>query len=174
MSLAIRFQVLPPDLELRVKTALQALVDGKMTDLEAGAFFFKFFFNRLDPMYRENPPVANTIKEAVKNQLVGLQVPNLVDITLNITTISDLNFAKGIAFKTPTMIFNDIKVVEDIILAHSTLPQVLMEKKLKIKKLADILKWLAPIATIQTEETLQRVRDEELSILIKLLEEIGY
>ena len=42
------------------------------------------------------------------------------------------------------------------------------------KELAEILKWLAPIATIQTEEMLQKVRDEEIALLTQLLEDIGY
>ena len=46
--------------------------------------------------------------------------------------------------------------------------------KIKIKKLAKILKWLAPIATLQTEEVLQKVRDEELKILNQLLEDMGF
>ncbi|MDD1777548.1 MAG: hypothetical protein LUQ65_05210 [Candidatus Helarchaeota archaeon] len=174
MTLAIRFQVLPATLETRVKAALQALRDGHLTDIQAMSFFFKYFFQRLAPMYRDAPQIARTIQEAVKNQLVGLVVPNLVDVTLHITTITDLQFTRGVPPKSPSMGFADLQVVEDVILAKTTLPQALIEKKVKVKKLGDILRWLAPISTIQTEETLVKVRNEDLAILEKNLHEIGF
>lgn len=49
MSLAIRFQVLPDDLEARVKLALQALREGKITDIQATSFFFQILFPTLRP-----------------------------------------------------------------------------------------------------------------------------
>lgn len=174
MSMAIRFQSLPEELEKRVKLALGAIVEGNLTDIQAASFFFKYFFQRLNPMYNDTPKTAEIIQEAVKDQNVGLIVPKFIDVTMHINTITDLVFTNGVAFKTPSLTFADLKVVEDIILAHTTLPEALMAKRIKIKKLADILKWLAPISTIQTEEMLQKVRDEELIILNELLEEIGF
>lgn len=174
MSLAIRFQVLPAALETRVKAALQALRDGKLTDIQATSFFFKYFFQRLAPMYRDTPQIAKTIQEAVKNQLVGLVVPNLIDVTLHINTITDLQFTRVVAIKSPNMAFADLQVVEDIILAKTTLPQALIDKRMKVKKLGDILRWLAPISTIQTEEMLVKVRNEDLAIIEKNLLEIGF
>ncbi|MHA1651007.1 MAG: hypothetical protein ACTSYB_12500, partial [Candidatus Helarchaeota archaeon] len=81
MSISILFQVLPDDLERRVKTALQALRDGNITDIEAASFFFNYFFQRLEPMYRNNPKAAQVIQESVKQQEIGLNVPNLVEVT---------------------------------------------------------------------------------------------
>lgn len=174
MSLAIRFQVLPTTLEKRVKAALQALRDGKLTDIQATSFFFKYFFQRLDPMYQDAPQIAKTIQEAVKNQIVGLIVPSLIDVTLHINTIADLQFTKGVPLKSPSMAFADLQVVEDVILAKTPLPQALIEKKVKVKKLGDILRWLAPISTIQTEEILVKVRNEDLAIIERNLLEIGF
>lgn len=174
MTMAIRFQELPEEMEKRVKLALGAIVKGTLTDIQAASFFFRYFFQRLDPMYEDTPKIAQTIQEAVKNQDVGLVVPKLIDVTMHINTISDLNFANGVGYKTPSLNFADLQVVEDIILAHITLPEALIAKKIKIKKLAKILKWLAPMATIQTEEMLQKVRNEELVILNQLLEDIGF
>lgn len=174
MSLAIRFQVLPPALEKRVKAALQALRDGHLTDIQATSFFFKYFFQRLAPMYRNNPQTAKTIQDAVKNQLVGLIVPNLIEVTLHITTLADLQFTKGVNPKSPAMAFADLQVVEDVILAKTTLVQGLIDKQVKVKKLAEILKWLAPISTIQTEDILVNVREEDLAIIDANLHEIGF
>ena len=129
MSVGIRFQVLPEELEVRVKTALKALVDGKITDIQVAMFFFKYFFQRLEPMYRDNQSAANTIQEAVKNQFVGLIVPNLVEVTLYINTIDDMEFTKGVAFKTPILDFKNLQVVEDVVLARITLAETLMNKK---------------------------------------------
>ena len=174
MSLALRFQVLPNDLEERVKQALQGLRDGKISDIQAASFFFKYFFQRLDPMYRDTPEIATIIQEAVKNQIVGLIVPDLIDVTLHINTISDLQFTKGVNPKSPTMAFIDLQVVEDVILAKTNLAQALIEKKVKVKKLAEILRWLAPITTIQTEELIEKVREEDLAIIDMNLQEIGF
>lgn len=172
--MSIRFQHLPLELEHRVKTALQALREGNLTDIQAASFFFRYFFQRLEPMYRDNPVAVKTIPAVVKSQEVGLVVPKLVDVTLQITTISDLKFSKGVGIKSPSMIFEDLQTVEDILLARTTLPQALVDKKIKVKKLASILKWLAPIATLQSEETLQQIREEDLNILAQNLQEIGY
>ncbi len=83
-------------------------------------------------------------------------------------------FKKGIALKSSAMDFKDLQVVEDIILAHITLPEALIAKKVKVKKLANILKWLAPISTLQTDEMLRKIREEDLAIIEKNLREIGY
>ena len=174
MSLAIRFQILPAALETRVKAALQALRDGHLTEIQATSFFFSYFFQRLAPMYRNNPQTAKIIQDSVKNQVVGLIVPNLIDVTLHITTISDLQFTKGVNPKSPAMGFADLQVVEDVILAKTTLVQALIDKKVKVKKLAEILKWLAPISTIQTEDMLTKVREEDLAIIDLNLREIGF
>ncbi|NVM55650.1 MAG: hypothetical protein HWN66_18265 [Candidatus Helarchaeota archaeon] len=174
MSIGILFQVLPADLEKRVKTALQALRDGILTDIQVISFFFKYFFERLEPMYRNNPIAANAIQESVKNQEIGLVVHRLVDVTMYINTLSDLKFENGVALKIPSLVFDKLQVIEDILLAHTTLTQILVDKKVKVKKLATILRWLAPITTIQTEEILEKVRDEDLALLDKNLKKIGF
>lgn len=170
----IRFQVLPEELETRFRSALKALEEGTMTDLKAVEFFFKYFFQRLDPMYRDNPKVAQIIKEAVKKQIVGFIVPKLIDVTLDIETISDLRFTKGVSPRSPALIFSDLDSVVEIVLARTTFVEILIAKKLKVKKMAKILRWLAPISTIQTKEMLQKVREEDLAILDRLLQEIDY
>jgi len=174
MSLALRFQILPEDLEARVKLALQALREGKISDIQAASFFFKYFFQRLYPMYRDTLEIATIIQDAVKNQIVGLIVPGLIDVTLHINTISDLQFTNGVNPKSPAMVFIDLQVVEEVILAKTNLAQALIQKKVKVKKLAEILKWLAPITTIQTEEMIEKVRDEDLIIINTNLQEIGF
>ncbi len=174
MTMAIRFQVLPEELENRVKSVLNGLVEGKLTDIQMASFFFKYFFQRLDPMYKDTPKIAQTIQDAVKNQDVGLIVPKLIEVTMHINTISDMVFTNGVGYKTPSLSFADLQVVEEVILARINLPEALIAKKIKIKKLGKILKWLAPIATIQTEEMLQKVRDEELALLSPILKEMGF
>ena len=121
MSMSILFQVLPEALETRVKTALQALRDGNLTDIQAASFFFNYFFQRLDPMYRENPQAETAIKNAAKNQQIGLIVPKLVEVTMDIKTVADLVFTKGVKLKTPTMTFDELQTVEDILIAKITL-----------------------------------------------------
>lgn len=125
-------------------------------------------------MYRDTQETATIIQEAVKNQVVGLIVPDLIDVTLHIINISDLQFTKGVSPKSPAMAFIDLQVVEDVILAKTNLAQALIEKKVKVKKLADILRWLAPITTIQTEEMITKVREEDLAIIDANLQEIGF
>ncbi|MHA1267194.1 MAG: hypothetical protein ACTSRS_18290 [Candidatus Helarchaeota archaeon] len=174
MSLAIRFQKLPPALENRVTTALTALAEGKLSDIQAASFFFNYFFQRLEPMYRDNPKTAQMIQDAVKNQNIRMIIPKLVDVTLHINAISDLEFTNKVNLKTPSMTFGELQVIEDILLARKMLTEALMENKIKIKKMADILRWLAPIATLQTEAMLEQVREEDLTILDKNLREIGY
>jgi len=174
MSLAIRFQVLPEDLEIRIKSALQALKIGRISDVQATSFFFKYFFQRLDPMYRHTPEIASTIQKAVENQGVGLIVPDLIEVTLHINTINDLQFAKGVNIKSPAIAFLNLQIVEDVILAKTNLAQALIEKKVKVKKLAEILRWLAPITAIQTEEMIEKVREEDLAIINMNLQEIGF
>ncbi|MHA1131725.1 MAG: hypothetical protein ACTSQQ_13060, partial [Candidatus Helarchaeota archaeon] len=112
---------------------------------------------------------------AVKNQEIGLIVlPNLVEVTMTIQTISDLAFKHGVKPKTPTMTFTALKIVEDILLARVTLPEAIMTNKIKVKKLPNILRWLAPIATIQSEEVLQKIRAKDLAILDTNLRAIGF
>jgi hypothetical protein len=126
-------------------------------------------------MYRDNPKAEQVIKDAVKGQTVGFIVePNLVDATLHIETISDLRFTKGVAQRSPALIFPKLDNVVDIILTYVTIPEAMVKKYLKIRKMGKILRWLAPIATIQTEEIIEKVRDEDLSILDRLIQELGY
>ncbi len=174
MSISVKFQILPEETERRVKIALKALVDGKMTDIKGASIFFKYFFLRLKPMYHDTPTIANTIEKAVQNQQIGLVVPNVVDVVLQINTINDLQFKNGVTIKTPTLTFEKLQIIEEILLGYATFPEMLIAKKLKIKKLAKVLKWMAPIAAIQTEEMLQRVYEEDVALMATLLEELGY
>ena len=175
MAVNIRFQVLPEELENRFRAAFNALKEGDLTDVQATKFFFKYFFQRLEPMYRDKPKVAQVIQDAVKNQIVGFIVhPNIVDVTLNIETISDLHFSKGVALKNPALIFDKLEDVIGIILTYISIPEALVKKKIQVRKMGKILRWLAPITTIQTEETVQRVREEDLAIFDRLLQEMGY
>ena len=160
--------------ERRVKIALKGLTDGKMTDIEGATIFFKYFFLRLKPMYRDTPKIANTIEKALQNQQVGLIVPNVVDVVLQINTINDLQFKNGVTIKTPSLVFEKLQVIEEVLLGYATFPEMLIAKKLRIKKLGKILKWMAPIAAIQTEEMLQKVYEEDVALMATLLEELGY
>jgi hypothetical protein len=153
---------------------LKALVDGKMTDIEGASIFFKYFFLRLKPMYHDAPVIAHTIEKAVQNQQIGLVVPKIVDVVLHINTINDLQFKNGVTIKTPTLVFEKLQVLEKILLGYTTFPEMMIAKKLKIKKLAKILKWMAPIAAIQTEEMLQKVHEEDVALMATLLKELGY
>jgi hypothetical protein len=175
MSMQILFQHLPEDFEQRVKTALQALQEGNLTDIQAASFFFNYFFQRLEPMYDDAPKTKATIEAGLLNQELGLIVrPNLAEVTMQINSISDLSFSPGVKLKTPSMTFTELQIVEDVLLARITLPEAMMTNKIKVKKLPNILRWLAPIATIQSEEVLQRIRGEDLAILDKNLKVIGY
>lgn len=174
MSISVRFQILPEETERRVKIALKGLTDGKMTDIEGATIFFKYFFLRLKPMYRNTPTIANTIEKALQNQQVGLIVPNIVDVVLQINTINDLQFKNGVTIKTPSLVFKKLQVIEEVLLGYTTFPEMLIAKKLRIKKLGKILKWMAPIAAIQTEEMLQKVYEEDVALMATLLEELGY
>ena len=126
-------------------------------------------------MYRDDPKTKATIEVGLQNQELGLLVrPNLVEVTMQVHTISDLSFSPGVTLKTPSMTFIELQIVEDVLLARITLPEAMMTNKIKVKKLPNILRWLAPIATIQSEEVLQRIRAEDLDILDKNLKAIGY
>lgn len=144
----IRFQVLPEELEGRVKKAFRALAKGKIIDVQGTKFFFKYFFERLKPMYRDKPKEAKAIKAALQDQVVGLIVPKFVNVTLHIKTIDELIFTEGVAPKDPAMIFDDLHVLEEMILVKTSIADILINKRMNVRKMAKVLKWLAPITTV--------------------------
>jgi hydrogenase-4 membrane subunit HyfE len=174
MSADIRFPTLPSELEKRVRTATRAFLDKAVSDIAMVRFFFQYFFERLEPMYQDTPKVAQSIKKVLTNQQFAIVVPRLVEVTVFTKSVSELNFKQGVDVKDPTITFDGLKTVLYIILSNTTIFKAYMDKKLKIKKVPEILKWLAPIAAIQTDETLKRVQEQDLELISKLLLELGY
>jgi hypothetical protein len=174
MSADIRFPPLPKDLEHRVRFAIRAFIEKTISDVQMVQFFFQYFFQRLELMYQGGSKEARDINKALINQQFSIIVPKLVEVTVTTKSTFELSFTSGIDIKNPSITFDSLKTVLDIILSSTTIFKAYMDKRLKIKKFPEILKWLAPIATLQTPETLARIQEADLNLIKKSLLNIGY
>jgi len=174
MSADIRFPRLSEDLEHRVRRAIKSFVEKSLSDVQMVQFFFQYFFQRIELMYQDHSKVAQDINKALANQHFSIIVPKLVEVTVSTNSTFELSFIHGIDIKAPAITFDGLKTVLDIILSNTTIFKAYMDKQLKIKKFPEILRWLAPIAVLQTPETIARIQEADLNLINKSLLDIGY
>jgi hypothetical protein len=169
----IRFPILSKDDQNRVKEVKKAFLRKELTDIQVVSLFFNYFFNRLKPMYNGSSK-ASQIKKAIRNQRFGVVIPKLVNVLVNINTITDLEFSKEIGKKDPKIIFSSIQTVIDIILSKKGLMQAVIKQEINIRGLSTLLKWLAPIALLQTKKNMAKVKENDLKLIDELLTEMGF
>jgi hypothetical protein len=167
--------VLTAQLEERVEKSIQSFLQGNIPAIKMVSFFFKYFFFRLEYMFKRIPQnKANTLREVIKNQVFEVIVPNAVQTIVSTNSITDLTIKEGLDKKIPIIIIDTIRTVSDIVLVKTTMLQSFMNGKIKIKKSSDIFKWLAPISSIQNTKMIQDIRKEDLALVESLLQELGY
>jgi hypothetical protein len=169
-----RFQPLTEELEERAKKAITAFKDNDVTDVQMVTFFFKYFFTRLEPLYKMYPKQAGQVRNTVKDLVFGVRVPKAVNVTVSVKNINEITVVKDTSPKNPVILFDSVKTVELITLAKYSMIQAFLDKKLQVKKLVKILKWLAPIIGLLTHETIKAIRADDLVLIDRLLQEMGY
>jgi hypothetical protein len=174
MSAEIRFPPLYNELEQRIRVVTRAFIEKVISDVQVIKFFFQYFFQRLELMYENDAKLTRMIQKVLYQQQFAIIVPRLVEVTVIINSIKDLDFKRGADVKDPSITFDSLKTVLDIFFSNTTILKAYTDRKLKIKKIPEILKWLAPISSIQTDETLKRVQEQDLELVSKLLSELGY
>ena len=121
----------------------------------------------------ENYPDTEQLEKAAKGENFALIIKGSVDYRATFgDKITDFTAVPGSKSTDPAMIFLDMDTFLDVILSKKELLRAGIEKKLEVRKMAKMLKWMAPIIALQTDETQKILEEKCPAILAKVLDEI--
>jgi len=178
MSLGIKFVPMPPDVQKRIIKVIRRIEAGEI-DPEFGAnFFMNYFVGRLK-IIADNHPKSEKLHQLAKGQRFALIVKketgeNLIEHTALIgDRIDEFKYKAGVIGKdVPSIIFEDVDTFLDVLLNKKEMMQAISEKKMNITKISKLLRWMAPILSLNDEKTQELLEQECPKLMTRVLDEI--
>ena len=171
-SMGIKFVPLPEYLQQRVINVMKKIESGELDPGFGGKFFMKYFSQRLGIII-DNHPNTEKLHEAAKGQQLALIIKDSVDYRATFgDKVTDFTAEPGSKPSDPAMIFYEMDTFLDVILSKKDLLRAGIEKKLEVRKMAMLLKWMAPILALQDDETQKLLEEKCPAILEQVLDEI--
>ena len=171
-AMGIKFVPLPEWLQERVTNVMRKIEAGEIDPSFGGKFFMNYFSQRLG-IILENYPDSAELEKAAKGQRFAVIIKGSVDYYATFgDKITDFTTAPGSKPSDPAMIFYDMDTFLDVILSKKELLRAGFEKKLEVRKMAKMLRWMAPILALQTDDTQKILEEKCPPILNKVIDEI--
>lgn len=161
-----KFVPLPEELQERVIRVMKKIENGEIDPDLGGEFFMKYFAQRLG-IIADNHPNSALFHQAAKGQRLALIIKGCIDYSAVFgDKITEFTAVKGSKPSDPAMIFNDMDTFLDVILNKKDLMRAGVEKKVEVRKMAPLFKWIAPIMA-QNDENTQSLLEEKCPKLLE-------
>jgi len=174
LAVSMTFNELTPELRERGIQFFQAIENKSITGLIAAQFFFRYFFQRLRLMFNGEPDKLEYIASNSMNRKCSLAVRGLFQVTVFLKTFDEILVDETPDYKIPKFTFDNIWTVFAIIASDITLMQSILDKKVKIDKMAELAKIFIPIEALNPKERLLEIRDQDMELLSQILTELGF
>ena len=174
MAVSMTFNPLTPAIRERGIRFFKAIENKSVTGLVAAQFFFRYFFQRLKLMFKGEPDKLDYIAKNSMNRKCVLAVKNLFQVTVFLKSFDEIPVDEIPDYKAPKLTFEDVWIVFAIIASDLTLMQAILDKKVKIDKLADLAMIFIPIEALNPKERLAKVKDQDMELLSQILAELGF
>jgi len=168
------FNPLTPELRERGIRFFKAIENQSVTGLIAAQFFFRYFFQRLKLMFKGEPDKIDYIAKNSMNRKCVLAVKNLFQVTVFLKSFDEIPVDEIPDYKAPKLTFEDIWIVFAIIASDLTLMQALLDKKVRIDKMAELAKIFIPIEALNPKDRLLKVKEQDMELLSQILAELGF
>jgi hypothetical protein len=106
--------------------------------------------------------------------ILAVKGKNAFQVTVFLKSFDEIPVDEVPDYKAAKLTFDDIWTVFAIIASDTTLMQALLEKKVKIDKMAELAKIFIPIEALNPKERLFEVRDQDMELLSQILLELGF
>ena len=175
--MGIKFVPLPEHLQQRVINVMRKVESGEIAPDIGGKFFMDYFSQRLG-IILDNYPDTEKLEQAAKGQQLALIIKDSVDYRATFgDKVTDFTAVPGSKPTDPAMIFLDMDTFLDVVLCKKDLLRAGIEKKVEVRKMAKLLKWMAPILALQDDNT-QKILEEKCPVILakifdKIEEETG-
>lgn len=174
MALSMTFNGLTPELRERGIRFFQAIEKKEISGATAGEFFFRYFFQRLQIMFRDAPDKLETISEHSLGHKCMFGVKNLFQVTAHLKAFDEIPVSDEFDRTAPKLTFDNIWTVFEIIANDTTFLDAVLKKRVTIDKMAALAKIFAPIEALQPKDRLAAIKEEDMALLDQILKEIGF
>ncbi len=168
------FNELTPELRERGLRFFKDIENKVVTGQTAAEFFFRYFFQRLKVMFADEPEKLDIITNNSFDSSCMFAVRGLFDVTVYLKSFDEIIVTEKFLPKTAKLTFDNIWTVFAVISSDLTFVQAVIEKKVKIDRLADLAKIFAPIEALSAKERLAAIKTKDMQLLSEILQELGY
>jgi hypothetical protein len=167
-----KFVQLPEELQKRVIRVMKKIESHEIDPDVGGEFFMNYFAQRLG-IIADNHPNSALFHQAAKGQHLVLIIKGCIDYSAVFgDKITEFTAQRGSKPSDPAMIFNDMDTFLDVILNKKDLMRAGVEKKVEVRKMAPLFKWMAPIMAANDEKTQQLLEEKCPKLLEAAIAEI--
>jgi len=161
-----KFVPLPEALQKRVIKVMKKIESKEIDPDFGGQLFMKYFAQRL-AIIADNHPNSALFHKAAKGQRMALIIKGSIDYSAAFgDKITEFTSEKGSKLSDPAMIFNDMDIFLDVILNKKDLMRAGVERKVEVRKMAPLFKWVAPIMAANDANT-QKLLEEKCPKLLE-------
>lgn len=168
------FNELTPELRERGKNFFRAIEARKISGKTAAEFFFRYFFQRLQIMFKEEPEKLDMIANHSFGHKCMFAVRNLFQVTAFLKSYNEIPVDDSFDRTAPKLTFDNIWTVYEIIASDITFVDAVLKQRVKIDKMAALAKIFAPIEALHPKERLLEIREEDMKLLGGIMTELGF
>ncbi len=172
-SMGIKFVRLPVPLQERLTKVMRKVESGEIDSDWGSQLFMKYFAQRLGIIV-DNSPNSDILHQAAKGMRLVLIIKGTkIDHTATFgDKVTQFTIERGSKLNDPAMIFMNMDTFLDVILSRKDLMRAGVEKKVEVRKMANLFKWMAPILAMQTDKIQTLLEEKCPPILDQIITEI--
>ena len=174
MALSMTFNPLTPELRERGIRFFKAIEKREITGQTAAAFFFRYFFKRLQIMFETEPAKLELIASQSFGKSCMFAVRNLFHVTAHLKSYDEIPVDDSFDRNAPHLTFDNIWTVFEIVASDVTFIEAVLKKRIKIDKMAELAKIFAPIEALHPKDRLLAIKDRDMELLSQIIQESGF
>jgi len=176
LAVSMTFNELTPELRERGIQFFQAIENGSITGATAAQFFFRYFFQRLRLMFQDEPDKLDYIASESMNRkcMLAVKGKNAFQVTVFLKNFDEIPVDETPDYKAPKITFDNIWTVFAVIASDTSLMQAILDKRVKIDKMAALAMIFLPIEALNPKDRLLQVKEQDMELLSQILAELGF
>ena len=169
----IRFVRLPVPLQERLTKVMRKVESGEIDPDWGSQLFLRYFAQRLGIIVNNSSKrdYLNSIAKGMRLALI-IKGTNINHTATFGDTVTQITIERGSKLSESAMIFMNMDIFLDVILSRKDLMRSSIEKKVEIRKVAHLFKWMGPIAAMQDDRTQALLEEKCPPLLDQIITEI--
>ncbi len=172
-SMGIKFVPLPEPLQKRLTRVMKKVESGEINANYGSDLFMSYFAQRI-AIIADNSPNPEKLHQNIRGKRLALIIKGTAidHVATFQNKITEFTLDSPSKLTDPAMIFINMDVFLEVILSKKELMEAGIQKQVEVRKLAQTLRWLAPIVALQNDNTLNILKEKCPPILDRIVAEI--